>query len=52
MTSVRFVVTATATIINADYRVSADGGFSAVGREAVVTVIGPKIYLPLVLRSH
>ncbi len=51
MAGVQFVVTATATLVNDDYRVSADGGFSAVGSEAVVTVIGPKVYLPLVMRS-
>ena len=51
MVSVRFVVTATATIVNDDYRVRADGSFSAVGTVPVVTTIGPKVYLPLVMRS-
>ncbi len=34
-----FVVTATQTIINRDYRVSASGGYSATGNVAVMTVI-------------
>jgi uncharacterized repeat protein (TIGR01451 family) len=51
MIGVQVVVTATQTIVNNDYRVSADGGFSAVGSEAVVTLIGPRVYLPLVRRS-
>ncbi len=51
VTSVQLVVTATVSIVNHDYRVSADGGFSAVGSEAVVTVIGYEVYLPLVLRN-
>jgi len=49
--SVQFAVTATQTIINHDYRVSADGGFGAVGNVAVVTTIGPRVYLPLVMRN-
>jgi uncharacterized repeat protein (TIGR01451 family) len=36
-----FVLTATQTITNSDYRVTADGGVSAVGQEAVVTIISP-----------
>jgi uncharacterized repeat protein (TIGR01451 family) len=51
MVGVQFVVTATKTIVNADYRVSADGGFNAVGSQAVVTTIGPRVYLPLVMRN-
>ncbi len=34
-----FVVTATGTITNSDYRVTADGGISATGQVAVVTTI-------------
>jgi uncharacterized repeat protein (TIGR01451 family) len=34
-----FVVTATQTIINVDYRVSASGGYSATGSSAVVTAM-------------
>jgi len=38
---VSFVVTATQTITNNDYRVSADGGVTAIGQVAVVTFISP-----------
>lgn len=37
-TSVQFVVTATQTLINSDYTVSADDGYSASGSVAVVTL--------------
>lgn len=37
---VQFSVTGTDTLTNADYRVSADGGFSAAGITTVITVIG------------
>jgi len=48
-----FAVTATATITNADYRVSCAGGVGVAGSVVVVTEIGDyKIYLPLVLRNH
>jgi len=48
-----FAVTATATITNADYRVSCAGGISAAGSVVVVTEIRKhKIYLPLVLRNR
>jgi uncharacterized repeat protein (TIGR01451 family) len=36
-----FLLTATQTITNNDYRVTADSGVSAVGREAVVTIVSP-----------
>lgn len=47
-----FAVTATQTITNSDYRVSADGGFSDVGMVPVVTVVGEgkTVYLPLVIK--
>ncbi|MGB0385326.1 MAG: SBBP repeat-containing protein [Ardenticatenaceae bacterium] len=40
-TTVQFVVTATETITNSDYAVTADGGYSATGSEEVVTEISP-----------
>lgn len=51
--SVQFAVTATETVTNADYRVSAAGGVGAVGETPVVTAIyeAQKIYLPLILRN-
>ena len=39
--TVTFVVTATQTITNSDYRVTADGGYESVGKETVVTIIPP-----------
>ncbi len=39
---VEFAVTATTSIVNIDYRVSAEGGTSAVGRSTVVTLVGDK----------
>jgi uncharacterized repeat protein (TIGR01451 family) len=51
-----FIVTATATIVNSDYRVVADNNVSAVGQQAVVTTItnGPikKLYLPTIFKSE
>ncbi|MBI5565309.1 MAG: DUF11 domain-containing protein, partial [Chloroflexi bacterium] len=48
--TVNYVVTATATLINSDYRVSAAGGHSAIGG-LIVTLIDPlHIYLPLLRR--
>jgi uncharacterized repeat protein (TIGR01451 family) len=38
---VTFIVTADQTITNSDYVVSADGGFTAVGDEPVITIISP-----------
>jgi uncharacterized repeat protein (TIGR01451 family) len=46
-TTVQFVVTATETISNVDYGVSADGGLSATGDEAIITLIG----LPLTVTA-
>jgi uncharacterized repeat protein (TIGR01451 family) len=51
----QFVVTATQAIANSDYRVRADGGYSATGSVSVVTVISgvqDKVYLPLILKSQ
>jgi fibronectin-binding autotransporter adhesin len=50
---VQFAVTATETITNADYRVSAAGGVGTVGETPVVTTIyeAKKIYLPFVIRD-
>jgi uncharacterized repeat protein (TIGR01451 family) len=54
-TTVQFVVTATQTVTNSDYQVSADGGYHATGSAPVVTVISgvqDKVHLPLILRSQ
>jgi uncharacterized repeat protein (TIGR01451 family) len=52
-TTVQFVVTATATINNKDYQVSAAGGYNASGNLPVVTLIGgSNIYLPAVLKNQ
>jgi uncharacterized repeat protein (TIGR01451 family) len=56
-TQVSFVVTASTTITNDDYYVTADEGITAVGQDVVVTVIEAQpdyeyIYLPLVLRNN
>ena len=50
---VSFVVTASQTITNSDYRVSAEGDVSAVGQQPVVTIVQTpsKIYLPIVLNK-
>ncbi len=55
-TQVTFSVTATQVITNSDYRVSADGGYSATGSIPISTVIQPvesgtSLYLPLILRE-
>jgi uncharacterized repeat protein (TIGR01451 family) len=48
--TVSYIVTATTTLINGDYRVSATGGYSAIGG-AFVTLIDPlQVYLPLLRR--
>jgi hypothetical protein len=53
--SVQFVVTATQTITNSDYGVSADG-VSTVGQVVVMTTVTPgegdryKVYLPVVVK--
>jgi RHS repeat-associated protein len=41
--SVQFVVTATQTITNGDYRATADGNLSAVGQKPVVTFVGQPV---------
>lgn len=38
-TTVQFIVTATRTITNSQYRVSADGGYAATGNTPIVTVV-------------
>ena len=52
---VSFTVTATTSIVNSDYRVSAAGNALATGQKSVTTVIGaPPLlatYLPLVLKA-
>ncbi len=55
-TQVSFRVTATRVITNSEYRVSADGGYSATGSIPISTVIQPvesgaSLYLPLILRE-
>jgi hypothetical protein len=42
-TSVQFVVTATQTITNDDYRAAADGNLSAVGEAPAVTFVGQPV---------
>lgn len=51
--SVQFTVTTTTTLINSNYRASADDGHEATGT-AVVTLIGPvsQVYLPSVLKPR
>ena len=49
-TQVSFVVTATTTVINADYRVSATGGYSAIGPWLAVIVDPQQVFLPAVRR--
>jgi uncharacterized repeat protein (TIGR01451 family) len=49
-TPVSFVVTATTTIINDDYRASASGGYSAIGSWIAVIVDPQQVYLPLVTK--
>ena len=49
-TQVSFVVTATTTVINNDYRVSASGGHSAIGTTIAVIIDPQQVYLPLVRR--
>jgi uncharacterized repeat protein (TIGR01451 family) len=50
-----FSVTASQTITNSDYRVSADGNFSAAGAISVVTIVTEddtkRIYLPVILKN-
>ncbi len=49
-TQVSFVVTATATVINHDYRASANGGHSATGSWIAVIIDPRQIYLPVLRR--
>jgi uncharacterized repeat protein (TIGR01451 family) len=56
-TAVQLVVTATQTITNSNYRVSAGGGYSATGTTRVVTIITPdgdlsnrRLYLPVIFK--
>jgi uncharacterized repeat protein (TIGR01451 family) len=52
VTQTTFVVTASQTITNADYRVTADGAVPALGQEVVATAIGATgpVYLPIVFK--
>ena len=47
-TQVSFVITATTTVINSDYRVSADGGHNAIGPGLAVIVDPQLVFLPTV----
>lgn len=57
-TVAQLVVTATQTITNSNYRVSADGGYSATGITGVVTIItmdgdlsNHRLYLPVIFKQ-
>jgi uncharacterized repeat protein (TIGR01451 family) len=51
MTQTTFAVTATQTIVNHDYRVSADGIIPAIGNVSVTTIVGGvRMYLPLIVK--
>jgi uncharacterized repeat protein (TIGR01451 family) len=47
-TQVSFVVTATTTVINDDYRVGANGGYSAIGPWLTVIIDPQQVFLPAV----
>jgi uncharacterized repeat protein (TIGR01451 family) len=47
-----FAVTASDTIVNDDYRVSADGGYSALGRAVYTTLARARVHLPLLFKEH
>ena len=48
---VSFVVTASRTITNSDYRVGAGGGYSAAGEVIVITISEPRrMYLPVIMK--
>ncbi|HTP06791.1 MAG TPA: hypothetical protein VMP08_00970 [Anaerolineae bacterium] len=47
-TQVNFVITATTTVVGNDYRVSASGGYSAIGNWIAVIIDPRQVYLPLV----
>ncbi len=52
VTQTTFVVTATQTITNSDYRVSTSGGYSAIGSVPVVVTINTNdVYLPIILKE-
>lgn len=56
ITQTTFIVTATQTITNSDYRVQADGGYKTQGTSAVVTEVSAetpeqKIFLPVILKE-
>lgn len=56
VTQTTFIVTATQTITNSDYGVQAEGGYSAQGHAAIVTVISEiinekKTFLPAILKK-
>jgi uncharacterized repeat protein (TIGR01451 family) len=57
VTQTTFVVTASQTITNADYRVGAEGAVPAVGQKVVTTDVGGSssdtgpIYLPIILKN-
>ncbi|MCP4363596.1 MAG: DUF11 domain-containing protein [Chloroflexi bacterium] len=56
VTQTTYIVTATQTITNSNYRVRADGGYSATGSVSVVTTVSNSIsdtgdiYLPIILK--
>jgi uncharacterized repeat protein (TIGR01451 family) len=50
--STTFAVTASDTIVNDDYRVTADGGYSALGRAVTTIFARARLHLPVVLRQH
>jgi len=47
-----FAVTASETIVNDDYWVSADGGHSALGRAVYTVLARARVYLPVVFRQY
>jgi uncharacterized repeat protein (TIGR01451 family) len=47
-----FAVTASDTIVNDDYRVTADGGHSALGRAVHTILAGVRVHLPILFKQH
>jgi uncharacterized repeat protein (TIGR01451 family) len=47
-TQVSFIITSTTTVINADYRASATGGYSAIGSWLAVIIDPKQVFLPTV----
>ena len=47
-----FAVTASTAIVNDDYRVSADGGYSALGRAVYTSLAQTRAYFPIVFKQH